>query len=61
MPQRATDRPGHRRWIDLCALVVVVSAIVVLVIFGQAGAAVLTATGGVIVSTLRIWNGPRDR
>lgn len=45
----------HNPWLDLAALVIIVSAVVALVIFGNASAAVLTAAGGLIAAGMRGW------
>lgn len=44
----------------LIALLMIASTAVLLVVVGNAGAGVLTAAGGVIVGTLRLWR-PGDR
>lgn len=50
---RGGDSSGGNPWVDLVALAMIVIAVVALVVLGNAGAAVLTAAGGVIAGALR--------
>ncbi|GAB0107141.1 hypothetical protein JMUB6875_61330 [Nocardia sp. JMUB6875] len=52
----ARDEGHGNSWLDLIALIVIAAAVVALVVFGNAGAAVLTAAGGLMVGALRNWH-----
>ncbi|MRH88473.1 hypothetical protein GFY24_13630 [Nocardia sp. SYP-A9097] len=45
----------HNPWLDLAALVILMATVVALVVFGNAGAAVLTAAGTLIAAGMRGW------
>ncbi|MEV6067096.1 hypothetical protein AB0L82_11140 [Nocardia sp. NPDC052001] len=53
--------PQHNPWPDLAALTIITAAVVALVVYGNANAAVVTAAGGLIAGVLRIWRSPGRR
>lgn len=56
-PKPTGPRPHPQRpWADLLALTIITTAVVVLVVLGQAGVAVLTAAGSLIVAALHEWH-----
>src|SRR5262245_19595801 len=56
-----TPQERHRRpsWIDVVALGLILAALLILVISGQANAAIIAAAGGFAAVVLRVWRAGR--
>lgn len=56
-PERPETHRAATTGLDLAALALILAAVVALVVFGNATAAVLAAAGGVIALCYRAWRG----